>query len=53
MEMVDFMARLSEENKKLTGAEWAVKDILVLKRNPLLNTSHLENLSKDLDKKLS
>ena len=41
------------ENKKLTGEEWNPDDVLVLKRNPLLNTSHLELLSKQTDKNLN
>lgn len=53
MTMGDFLQRLAEENKKITQEEWAASDIMVLKRNPLLNTSHLEVLSGNSDKLLS
>ena len=53
MSMGDFLQRLAEENKSITKEEWVASDILVLKRNPLLNTSHLEVLSGNSDKLLS
>ena len=39
------MARLAEENNSRTQQDWKENDVRVLKRNPLLNTSHLEILS--------
>ena len=45
MSMSDFLDRLAEENKTRNSEEWTASDIMVLKRNPLLNTSHLEVLS--------
>ena len=50
--MIDFMAQLAKENG-LNGEEIAATDMIVLKRNPLLNTSHLEILSDHQDKLLS
>ena len=49
--MIDFMAQLARESG-LSG-ETAATDMIVLKRNPLLNTSHLETLSEHQDKLLS
>ena len=44
---------MAEENLRRDKAEWQADDILVLKRNPLLNTSHLELLSDKPEKQLS
>ena len=43
--MSALMARLAEENNSRTQQDWKENDVRVLKRNPLLNTSHLEILS--------
>ena len=43
--MQDLLVLLAAENKKKTGEDWSPSDVRVLKRNPLLNTSHLELLS--------
>ena len=45
MAMSALMARLAEENNSRTQQDWKENDVRVLKRNPLLNTSHLEILS--------
>ena len=45
MSMSALMARLAEENNSRTQQDWKENDVRVLKRNPLLNTSHLEILS--------
>jgi hypothetical protein len=53
MPMGELQARLVEENKKATHQVWLPCDVKVLKRNPLLNTSHLEVLSEQPDKLLN
>mmetsp|Transcript_39072 Transcript_39072/g.51105 ORF Transcript_39072/g.51105 Transcript_39072/m.51105 type:complete len:243 (+) Transcript_39072:1453-2181(+) len=53
MHMSDLLVLLAEQNAKLTKKEWKSTDVIVLKRNPLLNTSHLEVLSEKLEKQLS
>lgn len=45
MAMSALMARLAEENNSRTQQTWKENEVRVLKRNPLLNTSHLEILS--------
>ena len=54
MSMRDFVTLLAAENKKINlTEEWNPEDVRVLKRNALLNTSHLELLSDKADKLLS
>ena len=53
MPIGELQARLVEENKKATNQVWLPCDVKVLKRNPLLNTSHLEVLSEQPDKLLN
>jgi len=53
MPMSELQTRLVEENKKVTQQDWLPTDIKVLKRNPLLNTSHLEVLSEHPEKLLT
>jgi len=53
MPMSELTAVLASENLKLTRVEWNPLDVKVLKRNPLLNTSHLEVLSDQPEKLLS
>ena len=54
MPMRDLLAEIAAENKKRNVAEdWRAEDVSVLKRNPLLNTSHLELLSDKPEKLLS
>ena len=45
MAMSALMARLAEENNSRTQGDWKENEVRILKRNPLLNTSHLEVLS--------
>jgi len=53
MAMCDLLVLLAAENNKMTGTEeWTPEDICVLKRSPLLNTSHLELLSDKPEKLL-
>jgi hypothetical protein len=51
--MSEFMLRLAQENNSHFGQEVSGNDLVVLKRNPLLNTSHLELLSDQREKLLS
>ena len=53
MAMSALMARLAEENNSRTQQTWKENEVRVLKRNPLLNTSHLEILSDQLAKLLT
>ena len=51
--MSELKVKLAEENKRLTSEEWLPTEVRVLKRNPLLNTSHLETLSEKPEMLLS
>ena len=53
MPMQELCEKLADENKTLTGEDWKWTDVMVLKRNPLLNTSHLEIISDKPEKLLS
>ena len=53
LNMVDLINLMVSEQKKNTGEDWAAEDVIVLKRNPLLNTSHLETLSSNLTQNLN
>ena len=47
------MHRLAQEYLTLLDQKVEPNDLIVLKRNPLLNTSHLENLSDQKEKMIS
>ena len=53
MAMAALMTRLAEENNNRTQQTWKENEVRVLKRNPLLNTSHLEVLSDQPEKLLT
>lgn len=44
---------LAAKNAELNGTQWAPEDVIVMKRNPMLNTRHLELLSDAPTQKLS
>ena len=53
MTMEELLARLATEYLTLFEQKVTPRDLIVLKRNPLLNTSHLEVLSDHKDKLIS
>lgn len=55
MPVTELIALIIAENKKMNPdtEEWKLEDVCVLKRNPLLNTSHLEIISDKTDKLFS